>query len=206
VYLYDAEGSERLSLLDTGQDWGDTVPGTVTVGEDGCWELRLDLSTNHSATQRHCVEDGVLVEHAGTTFQRFDFVAAEVDEHQEFTCDPPPDTVRPDAAPGDAWPARCTGVSRARGTTVTSSGENVFVGPEVLRIGGEDVDTLHYTRDRELSGDQVGDESQDVWYDATTAMVVKFRREVRVASPSPLGDVVYTESGTLQLRSTDPVS
>lgn len=203
VYTYSAKGTETLSLLGTSQDWGATVPGAVVALGDGCWEQRLDYSTHHWHSQTFCARGRVLEEVSGTIFQSFDFVATTVDELTEFTCDPPGEAVRLDAEPGDVWQQSCTGIS-GRGTTVVSAGDDEFLGEETLEIEGEEVPVLHYKLTREMSGDQRGNEANEQWYHARTGLLVKTVHDIEVASPSPIGDVIYTEKGELVLTSLTP--
>jgi hypothetical protein len=121
-------------------------------------------------------------------------------------CEPPGQAVRLDARPGQRWEQSCTGPSATRGTSVTSSGTDELVGEETLRIEGEQVPVLHYRTVRDLTGDQTGHEENELWYHARTGLMVKTIRDVRVASPSPIGDVIYEESGELVLTSLEPAS
>ena len=204
VYTYSATGTEALSLLDTGQDWGDTIPATVTAVAGGCWEHRMEFSTNHWATQRLCPDGDRLLEQGSTVFQSFDFVAAEVGDETVFTCDPPSVVIDLGASPGDAWPAACDGASEARGTSTRSAGDTEFLGEETIDIAGEEVRSLHYRHDRRITGDQTGVNRVEHWYDAATGLLLKGVREVEVASPSPIGDVTYTESGSFELDRLSP--
>lgn len=204
VYTYDGTGTERLSLLDTQQSWGPSVPASVVYDDEGCWTIRVDYSTNHHQTIRYCSEDGVLRETGGETYQRFDFVAFQAEDTTVFVCDPPSDSIRLDAAPGDAWEHTCRGRSSARGTEVTSTGPTTFVGPETIDVGGEPVAALHYRMERTLAGDQRGAETTEHWYAADDAMLLRLTHDVAVASPSPVGDVDYTEVGELTLTSRTP--
>lgn len=204
VYTYASSGSEALSLLGTGQEWGDTIPATVTAVGDGCWEHRMDYSTNHWASQEFCPEGDRLMERSGVVFQRFDFVAVTVDEETVFRCEPPTATIDLGASPGDSWPSRCDGTSAQRGTTTISAGQNEFIGEETVVVEGEDIAALHYRLDREITGDQQGTNRVESWFHASTGLLLKGTREVEVASPSPIGDIVYTESGTFELTSLSP--
>ncbi len=73
-------------------------------------------------------------------------------------------------------------------------------------IDGERVAALHYRHDREITGDQQGTNRVEHWYEAATGLLLKGSREVEVASPSPIGDIVYSESGTFELTSLSPQS
>jgi len=204
VYRYRASGTERLSIGSTEQQWGPTMPATVTHEANGCWSLRIDYSTNHWQDQRYCTDAQSLLDVGGTVFQKFDFVTFAVTDTSVFTCDPPSAVIRLDAQPGDHWPASCTGKSSDRNTEVTSAGTNTFVGREDVVVGGTKVPALHYRLQRTLSGDQTGTEDTHEWYSATDGLLLRSTHDSRVASPSPIGDVVYTEQGEFHLVSTQP--
>ena len=206
VYTYASSGTEKLSLLGTAQDWGATIPGSVVAAGDGCWEHRLDYSTHHWHSQVFCPRGDVLEEVTGIVFQSFDFVAATVEEKSDFVCDPPGELIRLDADSGDVWEQSCSGHSPERGTSLVSAGTNEFIGEETLSIEGEDVPVLHYLLTREITGDQTGTEINEQWFHAHSGLLVKSRREIEVASPSPIGDIVYTENGELVLTSLTPES
>jgi uncharacterized protein (DUF2237 family) len=204
VYTYEAEGSERLSLLDTEQQWGPTMPATVTYRDGGCWTVRIDYSTNHWHEQRFCPTDTALLDDGGSSFQRFDFVAMQVSDTNVFTCEQPAERVRIDAEPGDRWEQTCTGSSEEMGTEVTSRGTNTFVDLDELEIDGEPVGALHYHLQRTLSGDQEGTEDAHHWYSVVDGMLLRAEVDTRVVSPSPIGDVTYTEQGSFQLSTREP--
>ena len=204
VYTYTATGTERLSLLNTAQQWGPTIPATVSLRADDCWTLRLNYSTNHWEDLRYCSAGRTLLDEGGTTFQSFDFGAITVSDTTVFTCDPPGDAARIFATPGQSWARSCTGVSAEHGTHVTSAGTNTFVGNESLDIGGTDVTALHYRRQLTLTGDQRGTEDTHYWFSADTGLVLRSTHDTTVASPSPIGDVTYTEVGEFELGSLTP--
>jgi len=204
VYSYAATGTERLSLLNTSQLWGPTIPATVSLRADSCWTLRLNYSTHHWEDQRYCSAGRTLLEEGGTTFQTFDFGALAVTDTTVFTCDPPGDAARIFAAPGQSWARSCTGASAEHGTHVTSAGRNTFVGKESLDIGGTEVSALHYRRKRTLTGDQRGTEDTHYWFSGDTGLPLRSTKDTKVASPSPIGDVTYTEVGEFELDSLTP--
>jgi hypothetical protein len=204
VYRYRASGTERLSLASTEQQWGPTMPATVLHRRDGCWSLRIEYSTNHWQEQRYCPDATTLLDVGGTVFQKFDFAAFSVTDTSVFTCDPPSVAIDVEAAPGDRWAAACTGKSQDRDTEVTSAGTNTFVSVENVDVGGTTVRAYHYRLERTLSGDQSGTEDTHDWYSASTGLLLRSTRNTRVASPSPLGDVVYTEQGEFRLESLRP--
>ncbi len=206
VYTYEGSGTERLSLLGTKQEWGPTIPATVTRETDGCWSFRIDFSTNHWQVKKYCPSEDLLLDLGGPLHQSFDLVAAQVGDTTELTCDPPIQVIRVNAEPGESWDASCEGRSDDRGTEVTSTGTNTFVGIEQIEIGGEEVASLHYRERRELSGDQTGTEDTHEWFAVTDGLLLRSTHDTRVSSPSPIGDIVYTEEGDFRLTSRTPRS
>lgn len=204
VYEYTATGTERLSLLSTGQQWGPTIPASVTHESGDCWTERLEFSTNHWQERRYCAAGSTLQEMGDRLYQSFDFVAFQVGDTIEFTCSPPADAIRATATPGDSWTQSCEGRSPGRGTRVTSAGNNTFVGREKVRVGGDDIDAVHYRLDRTLTGDQRGTERREYWYAAADGQLLRGSHDITVASPSPIGDVTYTEKGEFTLTSREP--
>jgi hypothetical protein len=205
VYTYDATGSERLSVLDTAQEWGPTMPATVTHSADGCWTLRLDYNTNHWREQEMCPQEGRLVERRSSGYQAFDF-GVLVENTTVSDCEPPDLVLRLDADPGDSWTTHCEGSSPEQGTTIVSDGTNTFVGVEELRIGGRTVRALHQRLQRTLSGDQQGTQDDHLWYAEADGLLLRAELSIRAETPSPVGSVTYTESGEFQLTSLEPRS
>lgn len=204
VYTYEGTGTEKLSLLDTTQEWGPRLPATVTGAGGGCWTYKVEYSTNHWQDWTYCPADVGLREAGGTSFQSFDFVAFTVDDLIVFRCDPLGDTIRLAAEPGESWEQSCDGSSEARGTHVTSAGTNTFVGIEAVEVGGDEVRAYHYVAERTLTGDQTGTETVDTWHAVRDGLPLETERTVRVESPSPIGQVVYTERGGYRLVSLVP--
>jgi hypothetical protein len=202
VYTYAAAGTERLSFLDTTQRWGDTMPATVAhTGE--CWRLRIEYSSHHWQEWDLCPVDGRLEESGGRTFQSFDFVVFSESDTVEFTCDPRGVVVRTEAAAGETWEQTCSG-SGTRGTTTVSSGTNTYVGLETVRIGARNVEAYRYRSERVIGGDQQGAETFESWYATTDGMLLRGTRALEVRSPSPIGDVTYTEVGSFVLTALEP--
>lgn len=204
VYLYRGRGTEKLSVLAASQEWGPRIPATVTATGPSCWSIRFEYSSNHRQAIDYCVRGTELQETGGTTEQRFDFGAFAADDTNEFTCDPPGVAIRLAAAPGDHWRQECHGRSRERGTEVTSAGTNTYVGTRRLTIEGQQVEALAYRVERTLSGDQTGTEHNELWFDVDTGRPLRYRRDTRVGSPSPLGTVTYREQGLLTATTLTP--
>ena len=204
VYVYEGMGTEQLSVLGTSQQWGPELPGLVRHRGDGCWAFKIEYNTNHWQETTYCRHGDVLEELGGRTFQTFEFVVTSVSDTTTFTCDPPGETIRTTAQPGDAWQQSCAGESPERGTQVTAAGTNTFVGLETLEVGGESISVYHYHYDRTLSGDQSGLDVFDTWFGVRDGLPIRFEHDVEVKSPSPIGDVTYIEQGSYLLTSVEP--
>ncbi len=204
VYTYEATGSEKLSLLDTTQEWGPTMPASITSDGDGCWTWHVEYNTNHWQEQDLCADGNRLLETGGTSMQRFDFGAFTTVDTVVAVCEPPGEAIRADAEPGDTWSQSCVGRNEERDTEVTTAGTNTFVGAEEIEIGGETVATLHYLIRRTLSGDQTGEESTERWYSVKDGMLLRVTSDITVETPSPLGDVTFTQQGEFELESLTP--
>lgn len=205
VYVYEGGGTEELSLLGTTQDQGPTLPATVTV--DGrCFTFRVAYNEHHAQEWRFCRRGDRLLEMSGTTEQEFDFVAFTVDDRTTLTCEPP--AVRVDLAhePGDRTEQRCEGVSERDGSSTISDAVSTFVGPDTLTIAGETVDVLHYRLRSVVTGDRTGENTEEVWFAATTLLPLREEHTIRVESPAPapLGRVTYVEEGWFQATSLTP--
>ncbi len=205
VYVYEGSGTEQLSLLATGQQWGPQLPASVVPAKDRkCWVFKIEYSTNHRQWTTYCPRGRVLEEQGGRTFQSFDFVVSQVEDDNRFVCEPPGDAIRVDAAPGATWSQSCRGRSEQRGTEVTSSGTNTFVGIETVDVDGRSVRAYRYHGERTLTGDQTGREAVETWYRVRDGLPLRVTRDVVVESPSPIGTVTYTEQGTYSLTSLTP--
>ena len=204
IYRYRGEGTERLDKPPTSQSQGPDIPGTLTHLEDGCWRLRVDYNTDHWQSWDYCSTGRGLTERAGEFFQRLDLVVTEVETSSSYTCEPPVDAIRPEQRPGDRWSQTCRGTSTGSDGEIVSAGPYTYVGPETLDIGGDDVDALHYRRERTLSGGQTGTEDVDVWFDAETGLLLRNQRDITVRSDSLIGGVTYEERGSFTAVSTTP--
>lgn len=202
VYRYEGTGTERLSFQATSQPIGPTLPGTVTWQGQDCWLFRLDYNSNHWQTWTFCQEGDRMVDRGGQVFQRFDFVVVAPETLSRSMCDPPAETVRPGMRPGDTWQQTCTVQTEGAGGN-TTTGPMSFVGEEILSVGDVEVPTYRFHSERTYSGDQVGTGITEIWYAVDTGLPIRSEWRLEIRSPSPIGDVTYTEEGTWQLA--DPV-
>jgi hypothetical protein len=201
VYTYRGEGEERLSFMSTSQSQGPALPATLTVSADGCWAFEIEYNSFHRQRWDWCADANRLLEHGGTTRQKFDFVAFKMAETTVSVCDPPVVAFDLTATPGAYFPTYCAGHSETTGTDMTSAGTTRFVGREHLTIAGHKIPALHYVTDRTISGEQTGHEHVEMWFSPSNGLPVRNERVIRVASPAPapLDEVTYEEHGSWQL-------
>jgi hypothetical protein len=204
VYEYRASGSEKLSVLGASQRWGDTVWGTVSNGAGECWDFSVLFNTHHTQVWRYCGGEGTLLETGGESLMEFDFGAFSAKDRTVFTCEPPGVVLRSGDAPGASTKIRCEGHSTDNDTQMVSSGTLELVARTTVRVGGESVDAFHVRSERTMSGDQRGRERTDRWFAVDNGLLLKLTRDISVVSKSILGDVRYTERGTIVVASLTP--
>ena len=204
VYRYQGSGTDSLDKPPRSQAQGPEMPASVTHRSDGCWTFRIDYSTNHWQTWDYCPRDGGMVEAGGTSFQRWDFGAFANETTATFTCSDSV-TIRADQRPGDEWTQRCTGTATGTEGTTVSEGPYRFIGPDTLTIGAEQEPALRYHRERTTSGNQTGTERSDVWFSARTGLPLRNERHLEAHTETVIGAVGYTEDGSFELVSLDPV-
>jgi hypothetical protein len=202
VYTYRGSGSEHLSILGTSQQQGPVVPATVRHESRGCWTLETEYSTHHQETWRYCARDEGLAETGGEVRQRFEIVGVGVEDVFTITCHDA-FALRVSAEVGDSWPRPCRGRNDS-GTEATYDGKYEFRGTEPIRVGGRAVPAYHYREKRVISGDQSGTTTINLWFSVDNGLLVRNERVIEVKSPSPIGDVTYTENGEWRLTSLDP--
>jgi hypothetical protein len=202
VYEYAGEGSERISFPPVSQQDGAVIPGTVSHQAGGCWVFRLDYNAAHWQDWRYCPADGRIADTGGRTHQAWDFGVTEVESLSVFECDPPGPLFPPDE-PGWTVEHRCTGTSDQVAGTATSAGTWRYVGPDTVTVAGDRVDVWHFRQQRTISGAQDGSQTADFWF-REDGLLLRAEREVEVRSPSPIGDVTYTESGRVALTGLEP--
>ncbi len=203
VYTATGSGSERLSFQTSGQSIGPTLPVTVTWQGEDCWDFRVDFNANHWQTWNYCRQGDGVVERGGSVFQRFDLVVTQPESRSTTMCDPPNPTVQPDAEVGRTWPVSCVVTTDAEGTSVETA-TATFVGNETVAVGGEEVLAGGFRSDRVYSGDQLGQSRYENWYAIDSGLPVRSRWTLEITSPSPIGDVTYTESGEWTLDDLMP--
>ena len=204
VYSYQGTGTDSLSLPPLSQAEGPTLPGTVEVQADGCWNFRIDYSTNHWQLWTFCPRRSSLAETGSLVWQRWMVGPVAVTNLSTLRCSPGLVSIPAVPALGKVWPAHCTGTStQVRGTLLTA-GATRFLGQPVLWIAGHKILSVHVEVQWRLSGPQVGAESDDLWFDAQTGLPLQNRRSIHVRTGTPFGPSTYTENGEFVLQSLSP--
>lgn len=204
VYRYRGSGTETLSRPSTSQQQGPEMPGTVSHLDGACWRFRIDYSTKHHQHWDYCADGDRLVERGGASRQQLSIVVTDVDVGSETTCDDDVIAADRSSIPNEAAEQSCSATSTGSEGSVESSGTNRYVGREMLNVGGVRVETMHYRRQRTISGGQRGSETLDLWFAVDSGLPVKNLRSVTVVTPSPLGELTYTEKGSFELTSVEP--
>ncbi len=203
IYEYRGEGTDRLSIPPLSQSQGPGLPGTVELLDDGCWNFRIDYSTNHWQDWRFCRRDSGLFEEGGHTWQRWMIGPTALTALATFRCE---ETVALPAErePGQVWRSRCTGTNERTEGEIVSAGPYRFVGDEVIDVGGTKVTAAHFRRSRDDTGAQKGTERGDVWLDAATGLPLRNERRIELKTDTPVGKSTYTEHGHFELVSLRP--
>lgn len=206
VYTYKGNGTDSLSLPPLSQAEGPTLPGTVELRAKGCWNFRIDYSTNHWQSWTYCPGPAGLQEAGGQVWQRWIVGPLTETNLSSLHCDPGALALPEVRSVGKSSSARCTGRSTQITGEVVSADTSRFIGESTIVIGGHSVPAVHFLQHQTLSGAQVGIESDDLWFDATTGLPLENRRSIRVRTDTPFGSSTYTETGEFELRSLTPVT
>lgn len=200
VYMYKGSGTDMIHTPSKSQPEGPDMPVTVTSKGEGCWEFRIDYSSNHWQSWDYCARDANLSEQGGQTYQKWDFVVFANESTTTFVCDASI-AIRAGQRPGEQWTQTCHDRDDA---SSVSSGPYRYVGREVLRIGDSDVPAHRYHRERTMRGDQSGSERSDVWFAVDTGLPLRNERSIDVSSNTVIGDVRYTEEASFEATSVHP--
>jgi hypothetical protein len=206
VYSYAGTGTDSLSLPPLSQPEGPTLPGTVEIGHNGCWDFRIDFSSNHWQSWTYCWHPAGLEEAAEQVWQRWMVGLVAVTNLTTLHCAAGSMALPLERTVGESWPARCTGTSSEIAGNLVSAGSYRILGEATVTIGGHKVRTAQFQRHWTLSGAEVGPEQDDVWVDAATGLPIEDRSNIRVRTDTPFGNSTYTEAGRFVLSSVIPVT
>jgi len=204
VYQADASGKASISFPPTSQNYGASVPVTVTHRGDSCWTTTVDFNTAFQQRWDYCIENGVLTEHGNYTTTAWDLGAASITNKSEFLCSPPGTLISPGERRNEVSTYICSGTSDNIEGTTTSSVTFESLGMATLTVGDTQVPTFHYKERDELTGPQRGSTVIDYWYAAADMLLVRMERHIDLRTNSPVGDVTYREDGEWQLSTLTP--
>lgn len=194
VYLYDTVGSESVKgKISTTNKYSDITPFTVewtTCGYDFQWDAS-SVRWDHVSI---CLNDRGLFEKQTTEQHEF----FRVQEVHTYKCDDRALLVPAAAVKGDSWRSVCgeEGAQTNRTTTVE--------GMETVSVGSADVATVHIGIDEILTGSAIGTARIDYWFRQADGLVVRFEKSVSADKDTPIGQVKYTETVNLTLKSIEP--
>jgi hypothetical protein len=72
-----------------------------------------------------------------------------------------------------------------------------------LTVDGVAVDAWHFRQDRTITGAQEGGKTAEMWF-REDGLLLRSERDIEVRSPSPVGDITYTETGSVELTGLEP--
>ncbi len=196
VYSYATVGSESVKLgplpAET-REYPGLTTATVAAGDEGCFELGLNLIEQHTEDTTWCRTDdgglrlGSLLKHQSV---------AQFDTTVTIGCDPGV-VWRPGA---DGLPMECSlslgggpmeVTADFAGTSISSSGTQ--------EVEGETIEVVKLDMHFDLTGSVSGTWDERLWVTTDTAMPVRIDREFHLE-----GFAAFDEDFSLQIESTSP--
>jgi hypothetical protein len=192
VYVYATTGAERIDVL-TRPRHRYPPETTITVTRTGCGvRYRWRVLQGRSNSWLVCPRAGGEAIVRTTDAHRFlgrDDVGTDACTGL-FWLPGAPKT-------GAAWSGRCSGKDPS-----TARGEVIAL--ERLSVAGTEVGAVHVREVRTYANGTTGTETRDWWLAAATGLPLRAAFVSRTVSPSPIGDVTYTETAELVLTSLEP--
>lgn len=195
IYTYDTSGSERISIAGASHTYPEESHMVLRTSSGCGWTTEHHVIEEHVDRREYCSSPSQI------TTIRFE---TEVEFFGQkdgllYVCDPP-------AVTFDGRPAGTTG----QGRCTTDDGESnvdytgVFVGYEVLDVGGRAVETVHLEIEFTMTGAARGDATLSLWLEPDTGLTVHLERTTDTRTASVWGDVRYQEEATFHLQSMTP--
>jgi hypothetical protein len=204
VYQADASGRASISFPPTSQNYGASVPITVTYQGDNCWTTTVDFNTAFQQRWSYCIDNGVMTEHRNVTSTSWDLGAASITNVSVFTCTPPGQIIKTGEQRDQVSTYVCEGTSDTIAGITNSYVTFQYLGIASLQIESTQVPTFHYRETDTLTGPQRGTTNIDYWYSVQDMLLIRMERHVDLRTESPVGDVTYKEGGEWQLSSLTP--
>jgi hypothetical protein len=204
VYAVSGNGTERISVPPNTENDSALMPVSVSYLAGGCWRWRIDYNTAGWHEYDFCPKGNQLLLEAQRNFQSWDFGVTTVTNLAQFTCDPPSPIVVESPRSGETFVHRCAGTNTAVPGPSSAAGPVTIVGVETEQVGGTPVRAIHMTRRQAITGSQTGELDESWWFATTSGMPLRSVRNYRLATNSPIGQIIYTESGSWHLDSLTP--
>jgi hypothetical protein len=205
LYRYQGSGRENTTFPPLVEEQGPSMPATVNLAEDGCWQFQIDYNTHHWQSWTYCARHGELTEQKNETFARRNLGGANIDNTSVFACEPPVLILRATDPPGTTHDRSCVGHGTLVPAETTAAGTVTVIGPEQLVVGGETVATVHVRYDLTYRGGQSGSETTDLWFASSTGMPMKNEHHILVDTDTPFGKITYTEDAQFAPLTLSPV-
>ena len=194
VYVYETSGTESIDfLLGTTHEYPDRTAVTVRYTDCGFDERWVALD-GRMTERRFCATDAGL--ELQSYAERHEFVG-RLDE-REYVCDEAGLYAPSRQAIGASWTFSCT-----TGET-TESWQATVVGPEAVRVDGNEYESIHIRFRTTLAGRTNGVSEKDVWLRIGDHALM---RELVIndnTTDAPLGQVRYREQYELALADREP--
>ena len=204
VYRLEGRGGERISFPPNSQVDGGTLPATVSYQSGSCWQWHVDYNVAHFEQYEFCSDATHLWVAGEQDGQSWDFGAVQVTNLARLACTPGTGALPPEPAVGLRLHWICTGVNSAtsgRNVQATTA-RVVWVGD--LTIGHTKVRAIHELDRTTVTGAQTGSAVENWWYSASSGLPLRMQRAISIHSPSPVGTVTYTETGSWEMASLKP--
>jgi hypothetical protein len=193
---------DKLSLPPLSQAEGPTMPGTVTLQENGCWTFRMDYSSHHWQTWKFCRgANNETTQRGGEIFQVWAVGALRETNLTNLTCTASTMWLPATPSGGQTWQSRCRGTSSAVKGVMHSDGPYRFVRDTTLEVAGKPMQTAEFLQLRTVTGAQRGTERDEIWIDLANGLPVRMNQSISVVTATPFGTSTYTQVGTFTLRS-----
>jgi hypothetical protein len=192
VYRYQTSGGESLSIPGADRSFPALSDMLVTSGAPSCSVISWVPLSQHTETTTVCAEKGVLAATRFVTHEVIDgSTTTTVTSCPTTTYFVPPITM-------SSWSAVCR-QSDPSGKVVIDGRD---LGPALLDVGGQSIETTHVRLTMTISGSGTGTAPMDFWISTTRGLLV---RELETVGVNQQG-VHYNEHMLTELMSLIPES
>lgn len=202
VYAATASGRESIGLPGFDEDLGPNSPVTVTYGDGGCYDYRVDFNSHHWRSWTYCPTQTATF--SVTRMESFTARKApglDIATLSTYVCERPMDFLWDNAKIGETRTGACTGTSDMDDSVTGDAIGIEVLGVGTRSVGGVDTEVVHIRTTETLSRDQTGSEVDEWWLDADTGLPVKVLIDAKVKGASD-----YSVTADLDLSTLDPAT